>query len=865
MNALEQTYINIKQKIFDPKKLIELYDELDSKIADSMLNDGYSVDVIKQAIRTENPTLKNRPLAEVNVYIDNHIKSDNTDLVKTNIQHPTKSAKEAYKEKKQIYYYRFDQLFAKYDLDIACILAEKGHPLKDIVSTMCHCSLFSTHIKDQKNITKYVDKVLANINNARFFRNGKVYDLAKKAYIKRANDIIDKYSAYSKPNFNSFHEGVVVISMMMNDHFFPEIIEQVLRRNSLFAKADDMYVKNIMDRCRAVKKAYEDIDSVQSPKNVKNEHDAYCFFAGEYMRHTGTKILNGRDEQRIIARMFAEKLPEDTIKKALEASPVSMEPGRDKNKYIDTVITLVKDKYASQKQYAEKQLPVTKTLYIDKINRIDAALKAKGYIGVEKNRTYYDGIAAKGLLNEHQSMTNIIKIITQNSPQAFKITDNPNKTPESYAKWIVNAAKKAIEKEKEILNFEEIKIPKDASYKQLKNMGITPQLLYLQAIKERINIYPSLSDTLTSSFIDRDALEKIIVQHPDADKEALYQVICKNSPRNCMPGISEAYPGRVMNLVNERIEKLYQQKETAENTQKNIQKEYVKQCGLATEGVNVDRSMMLAQDGRAALRMLMNNIDPADIKNAIATAVKTVVTVAGASAILGNMGPLVYANEIVKKAQAVQNKINIIADYVPTENKTEKTVNEDYIEKLQILYRQKHFMQSSMDADVMKQMILENKYPVNDIENAIRNNSPIAIEPGRDDKYEDYVEAKAKENIEREKQKLNYYKPVPRLEHSDSAIDEYKIQQKQLMNHIDLPYTDCMDILIVETLLAQEFAAKDIISALDDSPLNKSDKYAENILKQAEQRLTKEKSQNRDNVYVRTLTTITTTTTKTEL
>ena len=847
MKPAKLMYKELSQKENNKNDLAALYTELDEKIVKSLTAEGYGTDDIEQAITSESYAVKNKPKQEVDAYLLQHVERN---LASKKGLLPSK---DAYLREKQKFYYRFEQLFLKKDLNIVCKMLDDKYPLKDTIQAVKDQSVFAVHISGAKNLTSYMDKVFHNINTERILRAGKVYELAKDSYIEKATAITDKYASSSKANYSAFHEGNVVVSMMINDHFFPEVIEQVLHRNSFYPKADDSYVKDIMDKCRKIQQSYQDIACAVSAKNVKTEDDAYRFFAREYMEHTHTSILNGRDDRKIVARMFKEKFPRTVIEKALQASPVSIEPGRNKDKYISTIIALVEDKYANRKAYSEKQYSVTKAMYDEKLEWLAKKLKEKGYInGIDKNRSYYDRIIARELLEEHQPISNIIRAIKENSPQAVKKTNNPNKTPEGYANWIVNSAQKVLSAEKAIIHFNKKSIPNNVSYKQLMKMGFTPLDLYLQAIRERLDAYPSHAAMLTASFIDKDTVEKLLMRYPDFDKDALYKVIDGNSPRRLMPGIPEAYPGLVLNEVQERIKSVNKQKDY----EKSIEKEYNRQCGLATEGVyNTNNMLSVWRDGRADLRMLLKHIDPADIKVAIVAAAKTAAI----------MVPLVYADDIIHKAQEVMERMEGIKNYSPqqvqlrndlqndsTENRDNDKENaaDYYKQKLQELYEKKNFLQSSMDAAVMKNMILEDKFRIGDIRTAIKENSPIAIEPGRDDKYEDYVEAKARENIAREQQKLQNYKPIPRIEHEESAQDEYDYHKKQLQDNIDLPYTSDMDGMIAETMLTQGFTENLIADALSASPCAIEPNYGTKMINQISHAM---KENTQEQALVRTL------------
>ncbi len=161
--------------------------------------------------------------------------------------------------------------------------------------------------------------------------------------------------------------------------------------------------------------------------------------------------------------------------------------------------------------------------------------------------------------------------------------------------------------------------------------------------------------------------------------------------------------------------------------------------------------------------------------------------------------------------------------------------------------------------------MLQLHYTTTEIKKAIQENSPIAIEPGRDNKYETFIEAQAKEKIAQERLKLHHYKPVPRIEHEENARKEYEHHRREIQKAIDLPFSSQMDLLIAETMLIQGFASSLVTGVLKDSPCAQlQNNYAVSVVRKAENSMVNDREQ--DQIMVRTLkkTTEITTTTTTE-
>jgi hypothetical protein len=848
MKTAISMYKELMKKELSTEDLKRLFTELDNPIALKMGEDGFNTEQIKNVIRQQSFAVHNLPIEEVEHYLERQVPQNL--LGQGNNLLP---ANEVYQKIKEEFASRFEEFFFSHDLSITCQLLDAGYPLKDVIEAQKKCEGFLTQIKDPKLVRSYTDKVLGQLNEERMLRAGNVYELAEKAYITRAAAAMNKYSSYAKSNFNAFREGGIVLSLLVQDHFSPKVLTAVLRNKSFYPYADESYIQKVIDKCTAVQQMYHNLKNEITVDGLQTEADAYHFFAREYMQHNPIQILTGKDDQHIVRRMYAENLPPAFIAKALEASPVAAELGRNPKRYVSTIITVVESNYQDKKAFAIKQFSMTASMYEEKIERLDKVLMDKGYsLGVNKNRSYYDGIVAHELLEEHQVCSNILRVIAEKSPLAVAINPkNPDKIPMGYAKWIVNSAANVLKAEQELVSSKVPEIPKGMDYHGLMNAGFTTFDLFKSALKERIQDYPSTAGMLTASFIDKDVVEKLIHRYPDMDREDIVEVIQQKSPRALMCGITKNYPTLVVEEVTHRLAEALEK----QNHLQDVKKAYNLQRGLVAEGVDIHNEdcMTAFYDGHAATRMLLGGQSPLDIRTAILLASTS------------ETASVEYADHIVQSAENVVERLNKIRDYEPNDHETEQTAAEVYKTRLHGMCLQNNLVQTRMDLAILQEMLLENEFDIDEIKQAIQENSPVAVESGRDEKYTDYLEQKASARIQAEKQKLEFYKAIPR----DTMLDvqkEYEHHVEELKKVIDLPYMPKMDSLIADTMLLQGFAAKLIAKTLDAaSPcaaLNPG--YGGGILKSIEKNI--QKDQNiQENGFARTLlkTTITTTTTTT--
>lgn len=797
MNRLEQDYQNFYKEFHQAEKEFSILADIEEQIVEKMLSEGYAVEAIGDIITKHAFFLKNKHLSEVHKFLEQHVYNkqvhEKSNELKDNIVLFYKNAKEAYAGV-------FEDVFKKTDQKIGLNLLRVGHSLEEIQRVLLQKSPYAKNIQNQIFVQRYCDDILENLQYQKISKPGQDYELAKKLYIEKAEAIQKKYDGYK--TYNEFQEGKVIVSMMMEDCIDTVTLKNVLLKCSKQEGITPESVTNIIGLCENVKNSYQEIQSVKSsvPKNVA---DLYRIFARKYMMDTNTKILSGKDDRTIIKNLLLHGLsPEDITKALTQASPVAIEPGRKKEIYVSAILAAALDE-KQQKNVREKDYTVTAALYDEKMQMKQNILREKQYsYGIDHNRSYYDGIVVREMLEEKQSPTAIVKVVAEKSPQANKKSEqNPKKTPIGYARWLLYKADKVLKAESQIMAFASSKVFAVEEYRQLNEKGVSVLDLYRAAVKERIETYPSAALHLNENYIDKDACEKLLQRYPDIKKDELAAALKEGSPRAQMAGIPQDYPEKVLETVEERIRQINQRQRKT----KAIQSEYLRQCGISGEGVEAEANMLTYHDGRAAVKMLMEGILSSDIFE----------TITENAAAQGKDKPQEYAKEIVLQAEKVKERVDKIVEQEPV--KEAKTATQEYQQIFLKHYKNKPNISTKIDIAAVTEMILSGIYSSLEIKQTIQENSPVAMEPGRNNKYSEYVEKWAKESIIHEKRKLQEYTPIPRIKPEDSAEKEYLHQIENLKKFIHLPINPSIDVMIAKTLLQEGFEQSAIAIALEGS------------------------------------------------
>ncbi len=766
------------------------------------------------------------------------------------------------------YHVRFDD-----DITAAVLMLESGCTVNDVEKVLHNSPVRggSLKVKDpnDKAMVIYVNRVLSRVNEEFMRRSKNAYNFATDIYKKRINNMARKYENYSKENFGLYHDGQAALAMVVKDGFSPEIVEAVLRRNSVVKDVDDSYFNRIRQCLDESLDRYKQIASYNKP-NMENEADIYRKFAKDYMDRTGAQILSGADEQNIITNIYTnliknikaehpdfnsqselDELMDAQIKPVLskgiiDASPVYCEAGRDKDQYLFGALANFSSAYEARKNFSKAHYPVTQDMYLDKLSELKAEVKD---FETSHSQACMDAIAAKDLLEKRQSPVNIERAICENTEYTLN-ESSPFDSREAYAKNIVKCAKESLHAENEIINFEPYQeLP---SGKPFEELGITMKQLYQQIMRSRIDKIPSFQLELSEPFADRDAVEEILNRYPETNILALKETLLDASPRAHLPAMGMEYVDKIVKSAEKRLEivstKLHEKDE--------LQKEYNKLRGLSSEGV-YENPMSSLKDGRIALKMLRRHISKDDIKKYLIALAKTAAITVPA---------VVYAGSILDKASVVLAKEQAIRDFVPDPDADQQSCATMYKARMHDLLQEKEQSQPSMDIKVMKELVQEDHFTTQQVQRVIADQSPVAQEPGRSDEdYAEYVKRQAEIEMQQEKEKLKHFIPVPHLEKDEDIDKEYQYEKDRIEKYApDLSEHDT-DYLIAKSLIASGFAAEAIEDELNyvhmPDKLNQDTEtinYGKNILTEITEETMDTLTQTAE--LVRTITTTTTTT-----
>ncbi|MEN6623788.1 MAG: hypothetical protein ABFD50_19840, partial [Smithella sp.] len=390
--ALEYKELAAEQANLEEKR--QFYTVMDAQISQTLLSEGYSIEQIKEALLRQSPILRNQNKAFIDSYIQQIVPRPNTSK-----KSPSLPAGQAYRREKIRHADTIMQFCLHFDRNIVCRLLDKGRNMKEVQKGILEKSLFTSEIQDARLSQVYCDKVLDGINRERLQRWGNRFDLAQDVYLQKTATLQHKYDGYNGSNYNEFQEGNVVISMMMQAGIPSAVIAEVLRKNSRnkILQTDPGYVQRIVEQCEKVKQAYLAILNAD-PQQAHTPVNAYRLFAKKYMQNMHIVIINSKDEQKIVQRMFNKPFTREEIHQALQAaSPVAIEPGRQPGKYITTVLTAVEESYVKSKAQAKEYYQLTAALYEEKIQQKQHLFTQKKP-QIDHNRSYYDGIIVRELL-----------------------------------------------------------------------------------------------------------------------------------------------------------------------------------------------------------------------------------------------------------------------------------------------------------------------------------------------------------------------------------------------------------------------------------------------------------------------------------
>ncbi len=783
--------------------------ELRRETIDALLEEGYERQDIQNVLEAEDFTFRTLSAEQQKEILDVQIPADHigkeTGLSATNIVRKVRE-----RHALQIFDY-----IRPHDLNVVCELLDSGYPVPDVVATQKKQAFVTKFFKEGTgDLNMYFDSVWNGVNRSRILRAGKRLEACRNAYMEQATSSMIQYKNQdkNKEGFSVFEDGRIVISLLVLHRFDPKVVETVISENSFNPqRSDPNYAKELVAQAMKVKEAYDAIERVKKTSDAKSIGDAFRYYSYHFMEKRGKHLLTPEDEQFILRSMAGNHISSDKIEASYrEASPVALEPGRDRSKYLDNSIHKFHSRYEAQKAYSMEQYPKTRELYLDKAKQMEESLAARKY-DINKNRSYYDCLIATALLRLNHSSYNIRKVLAECSPQATKDTGNPNKTPDSYASWVVSKARNIIMREQDILYAPKLENKKDMPLSVLIASGVTVTDLYRNAVREIIEGYSNSDrDRMTDPHIDQQACEKLLTKYPDLILDDLAEAVKKASPRSELAGMIQTYPQRIIEAVQVRLKEADQERAF----RRSIEAEFNRSRGLEMNGIAEYGGMALfAQSmGHAALEMKRRGIDDVAIRENLLAASEDV------------SDSTTFVDRILENVRRVSERQQVISEFSPVLDR-EMTLEEKYKAYAHDILKDVGAYQNGDDIEFVKQQQLSPDFDAEKLNQMLLANSPVAAEPGRDEHYVEFLQERAKERIELENQKLRIYHPEPRQEGKEKDIfKEYEHHRTTLMRNVSLPYDERMDMYIAETLLLQGYPERDVENVLGKSPLAQKNK-----------------------------------------
>lgn len=825
------------------------------------------------------------------------------------------------------------------DLTISIRLLEQGYSLPDVKNVLFeHSPERKALHENDRAMDIYIQKTLAQVNKTWDAHSKKTLDAAKTSYRKRAAGLLKKYQDYR--SIGLYQDGAIGIALLQKDRFPLATVIKALRQNSLGKGTNAAYFTALSQGLEQVSSRYQAIavasdEPTTEPvalyrlfaKQYMQETKTTVLSGRDdqnIVRRIGTFFFNEIQKNGELSpearQAIWEKSLEPYIQRGIkDASPVYPEPGRKKDEYLMSLVLELEDQFEQEKAHSATAYAETEHLYLKRRQDIQSRLDAYN----AHADTFFDGLIAKELLEAQQTPDNIRKVIEKNT-----LVDEDDKG--AYAKSVLEKAERCLHAEKEIINLEPIEsYPEGTTYAMLREKGVTMVHLFRQMMQERLASYPSFQLELTEPYADRDAVEKLIHRFPDFSRSALINAIEDTSPRAQLPGCSPEYAESIIKEAETRLRRV----EEREKKQLTIQKQYNRLRGLSSEGVYEESTPMDSyKDGRIAVKMLRRGVSKDDIKQYLIALAKAAAVYAqdilnkaqeflsrerairdyphgeamtrDSQVVRGPSAPIsdaamarAEAENMTGRAIDAENLARSLAETarargIATENqmaveeekareqeaKQEKTSSCSalYLEKMHERYQEKGFVQAGMDIAIMKDMMLTSKYTPEQIQEVIKDHSPVAIEPGRDDGYVDYVRAMAEQEIEREREKLKHYIVVP--QYSDHPRDdascnaEYGYLRQEMDAAISLPHDLLMDAMIAKALLDDHYDKSVVLDTLDKhAPAEWTEEsptvpYGDHVLSYMTNSLTQvfDLAQENTEELVRKITTTVTTTTTTE-
>lgn len=798
------------KKIFPFEAYKKLQAEVDKDVIEELAAEGRTKKEILDLVSELSLACKNVTTEERNAYLNKiqEIIPDNSVQTKDELE-----PRAVYQISRNKFAKEFGKLFKSLEARGIVKLLDDGYPLGTAITVLNKHSFLANEVTDIPFVSEYTEDVLNQMNEVRMMSMIDTYDRARESYLTRANQ------NFNHGRYDVFNEGYVVLDMMLWDRFSSDTIRKVLQSSSLLEDHSNAAVDKLMEQCEFVREIYEDIKK-PLPEKINTPKTIYQACAKPYMESMHISRLTEKDDQQIVKRLKSIEPPmsDEAIQAVMMYSPVAHEPGKNPEIYAFTCVANTNALYAARKAYAENHFSETEQAFESRIQEMKEQREKEAHPELP-SQEYSECLVALQLLESKQPKSNVKRVFEHSPFAMLKSQSNENWDVKKYAERIVNAAEKAQSAIHRILFEKKPEIEKKP-YKALLAIGFTAADLFLHTLKTMAMERPSLLTRFTEDKVTIAAAERMFAMFApgmtEEDKTLfrrdLAGAIREISPVIPLPGRGEEFADKLVELAEQEYVQGKIYREEAQSEMERNSKAYDKNREDSKSGLGTSSNTRLCI-GMAVVRMLMDDKNPADIRDALLYTDN-------------DLKPEDVDN-IVAQAETALERMKILRNHESVEQElfnrlsTAEQCEEEYKSKLLEKCREIDDIQPRIEIEVTAMLMASGRYDESLISQILSENSPIAVEPGRDAGYIEYIKNCAREKLELERKRLEAYKVIPRKDASNDIGEEYGYHMQHMKDIFKVsPYNSLMDVKVGEALLIEGFAVAAIAKAVQSlSPI----------------------------------------------
>lgn len=818
LQSAVKTYRILCKDKLDNKSEGYILQNLYKNLCQHLLDDGYGTEQIKTMCLSHSPYIRG---------LDEFYREAFLSVVMPNEAVKDNLIKDALTEEKYLSYLQQENLsalndyYTSIDVETLAEMLDIGYSEREVSEAYSNNNLFSDIVQSKSMQSFYEKNVYALLHSKREEIIDAQIEEGTEEYLRLIKTVPAGLEQDSAENdYNIFREGNAIISLMLTKRLSAETITRILLANSPYKGSNrEIYVKKLIDQCQHVKQNYLQIKSVNpNLEEAEQAVDIYRIYAKEYMKKNDLYLLNYDNDFEILEALRADMIPEEYLKPAfLEGSPVAIQPGRDKDNYIESLFSEQENSTNLIISNNNNYLTVA-DIYRGLIENADKKLKQAGVLeGVNKSRLYYDCLVAYELIKEnHFEFKDIRKAIEDNCPASF------NKA--NHAEITLNTVSEILDREQNLLKLPEkpVELYKGMTYDEATDK-YTPRDIFKSVLYEHVALNPSITNRLLNRNVNIDLAESVLYKFPDFDLDVLKELL-ESTPFGLLAHRSNSPDDKKYGFITiKKAKERLAKQNVINNREQSLLDTYSSTYRTAGQGLTEFSSLnsVLYRQGQSALKELNRGMNIYDIKRGILeTAERNLI----------DMPIELFADKIIKMVQAVQKRMLFIQELPTIENPRQAELF--YQQRLADYFHDNRKFNKESDIAAVQQMILAD-YPKSEILQSINEFSPFAIFPGNTEKYPYTIIQTAEQNIEKERKKLRSLILGPRLEKEPQAEEAYMSWKKNIREMINLDHDSRMDEAIIRVMLLEGYEDKDIENTVqENSPCRKlQNNYSENIIK----------------------------------